>query len=372
MIETGTGAIPVFFDQNNDGLQDLILGNFYRYKETLSKESALVSYRNTGTATEPFFTFVDQNYLNITQQNYGLHTVPAFGDIDGDGDQDLFLGLENGTLVYYPNNAAPGAAANFGTPVLNYTDNLGQVITAGSYCFPQLFDLDNDGLLDLILGKKTGELIYYKNTGTSTSPSFTKINDMLGGIDLSPSTPEGYAAPHFFRWDDTTYLFLGGIDGKLHFYNDIDDNLQSGDIFNVVSDAYRDISVEGYSSFYVNDIDNDGRLDLFVGGDLGGIMHFEHDPNSVLSVKEKELQPSAVSIFPNPSEAIFHISIDSDNKERWEFQVYDMMGRVVISNGEILDNTAKIDMYVFPTGLYHVVLRNSASGAVVSKKLIRK
>lgn len=366
MIEAGTGSIPVFFDQNGDGKEDLIIGSFYRYKEPLLKESALVSYRNTGTLTQPFFTFVDQNYLNILSQNFGLRSVPAFGDIDGDGDKDLFLGLENGTVVFYQNTAAPGAPASFAAPVLNYTDAAGTVISAGSYCFPQLFDLDLDGLLDLILGKKTGELMYYKNIGTAAVPSFSLINSMLGGIDISPTTPEGYAAPHFFRWNDTTNLFLGSVDGALHFYNGIDGNLQPGETFSLVSDAYRGISVEGYSAFYVNDIDNDGRLNLFVGGDLGGLMHFEHDPNSVLAVETISKPETNVAVYPNPSGGVFHISIEGNSLD-WTLQVFDMTGRKL----QLKTETSKVDLSAYGNGIYHLILHNKSTGEVISRKMVK-
>jgi len=369
MIEHGTGSIPVFFDRDNDGTEDLILGNFYRYKEVQAKESALAYYRNTGTETAPFFSFVDQNYLGITTENYGLRTVPTFGDIDNDGDKDLFLGLENGTLVYRENTAAPNAPAVFGTPVLNYTDHLGQVMTANSYCFPQLFDLNRDGLLDLLLGRKTGEIVYYQNTGTPTAPSFTLITSLLGGVDLSTTTSDLYAAPHFFRHADTTYLFLGGNDGKLHFYDQIDGNLAEGDTFHLVSPAYLGIDVEGYSAFWVNDIDHDGRLNLFIGGDLGGIMHFEHDPNSTLSLP-KASSRIPLSVFPNPAAGIFQVAIDVAEPADWTLEVYDPLGRSILQ--EIIQSQlSTIDLQQASQGIYHLVIRNSKTGQQESRKLVR-
>ena len=153
MIEHGTGSIPVFSDLNEDGLEDLFVANFYQYKPVLDKESTIAYYRNTGSPATPEFTIIDNDFLNLSSESYGLRSVPCFGDIDGDGDDDLLLGLENGTLVFYENFSV-GAGAVFGAGITNYQDNTGTTINSGGYAHPQLFDLNSDGLLDLIIGKK--------------------------------------------------------------------------------------------------------------------------------------------------------------------------------------------------------------------------
>jgi hypothetical protein len=328
MIDVGTGAIPVFVDQNGDGKEDLLVSQFYRYKETFSRESAFNLFRNTGTVNEPFLTFVDQNYLNMSNSGYGLRIVPAFGDLDNDGDQDMILGLENGTIVYRTNTAGAGNPLAFGAPVSNFTDSNGDVISAGSYCFPQLFDLDNDGKLDLILGKKTGELMYYQNTGTLQNPAFTLVNPTLGEIDIATLTPDGYAAPHFFRHNDTTRLFLGGFDGKIRYYEGIDGNLEPADTFQLISDFFRGIEVEAYSSCWVNDMDNDGKYNLFVGGDLGGVFSLEHDANSTLSTNELTHE-EGYFLYPNPARS--NITLAKENKQQIvkSVELFDLHGRSI-------------------------------------------
>lgn len=327
MIDVGTGAIPVFVDQNGDGKEDLLVTQFYRYKESFSRECAFNLFRNTGTISVPFLTFVEQNYLNMTANSYGLRIVPTFGDMDNDGDLDMFLGLENGTIIYQENTAGSGNSLAFGAPVLNYQDSEGQVMNAGSYCFPQVFDLNNDGKLDLILGKKTGELMYYQNVGTLENPSFTLINPKLGEIDVATLTPDGYAAPHFFRYQDTTRLFLGSFDGKIRFYDDIDGNLNPTDTFHLISDFYKGINVEAYSSCWVNDIDNDGKLNLFVGGDLGGIFSLEHDPLSNLSLEEK-IEDDFFQLFPNPANEQVTIALKFPTTLK-QIELIDLHGRII-------------------------------------------
>ena len=133
MIDKGSGSIPIFWDFDQDGLEDLFISNFYRYKPVAQKEGAIAYYKNTGTSTSPHFTFINDDFLNLSQVNYNLRFTPTFGDLDDDGDKDLLLGLENGTMTYYENLNSP--SLQFATPIQNYTDFSGTTINAGSYNF---------------------------------------------------------------------------------------------------------------------------------------------------------------------------------------------------------------------------------------------
>jgi hypothetical protein len=367
MIEVGTGSIPVLFDQNNDGKEDLIISNFYRYVEPLSKESSFVSFRNTGSLDNPEFTLHDFNYLNLSQQGLGLRMVPTFGDIDGDGDKDLFIGLENGTLVFYENIASPGSPASFFSPMINYADENGAIISTNSYCFPQLFDLNNDGLLDLILGKRTGEIMYYQNVGTSQNPSFSLVTNKLGNINVAEFFSNGYAAPHFFKHNDTLHLFVGAYNGKLHYYNQIEGNISDGQEFNLVSDNFLNIGVEGYSSFFVNDVDNDGFLNLFVGGDLGGIMHFEHNPNSSVWVNETKMIEN-IEVYPNPSSESFKLKVSENLISKANFNIVNLQGKSILQK-QILD--AETSFEVSENGIYFLILYSDNQESIGVKKLIK-
>jgi hypothetical protein len=54
-----------------------------------------------------------------------------------------------------------------------------------------------------------------------------------------------------------------------------------------------------FSAVAVDDIDNDGRLDLYVGQDLGGIFRLEHEVGSNLS--QTELVDPTITLYPNPT-----------------------------------------------------------------------
>lgn len=366
MIEEGTGSVPIFFDFNEDGLKDLIVACFYQYKPVLDKESVVAYYKNTGTANEPIYTFIDNDVFNFSMESYGLRSIPSFGDLDNDGDEDMLLGVENGTLVYFENNST-GSGADFGPGAINYTDNLGSVINAGGYSHPQIFDLNNDGLLDLILGKRSGEIIYYENIGTASYPLFELRNAMLGGIDVSTTTPDGYSAPHFFRFNNETHLFLGCVDGNMLYYTGIDGNLDSGEVFTLESNDFLGINVEAYSAFWTDDVDNNGRLDLFVGQDLGGIYHFEVNPNSSASVNETSAS-ALIAVYPNPVGKSLTIAINNATAE--SYQISDLNGHVLAA-GNMQSNSTQVNTSDFASGFYLIQVRLT-NGQFCVKKIVKE
>ena len=356
MIEHGTGSIPIIADIDNDGLEDLLVANYFSYKPTLSKDSKIAFYKNSGTATNPVFTFVDNDFINLSQANLGLRLVPTFGDLNADGKKDILLGLENGTICFLKNTST-GSNPTFENPILNYTDYLGQPITVGQYAAPQLVDLNKDGLLDLVIGNKTGELKYYENIGTSAIPSFELMNSFVGGVDVSStSSPDGYAVPHFFDYQDTTYLMVGSIDGTLHFYDSIQNNLNIGSVFSLKSSDLLNLSsnIGAYGSCSVKDIDNDGNLDLFIGQDLGGVFHMEHDANSSVGIEENTFIQQDFFLFPNPTTGIFNLRtsifpleillFSSDGKE---------LNKFLISS-----STTQLDITMLSNGIYFLKADN--------------
>jgi hypothetical protein len=363
MIEHGTASSPQIVDLNNDGLQDLIVSNFYAYKATNMKESRLAYYQNTGSLTSPKFTQVDVNFLNLAQSNLGLRLFPTFGDLNGDGKVDMLLGLENGSLAYYQNTTT-GSNPTFAAPMLNYTDQSGTVISAGQYASPQLFDLNNDGKLDLILGKKTGELMYFVNTGTVSNPSFALSNSALGLVDTDSLTPDGYSVPHFFRFQDTTYLFLGAHDGALYFYDSIDGALNSGLAFHERSADFLGLkaAIGAYSSCFITDIDQDNHLDMFVGQDLGGIFRLEDEPGSHLSITD--IAPLEFQVYPNPSSS--ELFIVSEHPLGLA-DVFSMDGRWICT-WNVQSNMQEFSVAHLHAGMY--VIQSRANGT--SRKFIKQ
>ncbi|MCT4560599.1 MAG: T9SS type A sorting domain-containing protein [Crocinitomicaceae bacterium] len=357
MIEVGTASVPVFFDHNNDGKEDLVIANYFHYQSGGNKKSSLTVYRNTSVGANQEFTYIENDYLNLGQENLGIHLMPTFADLTGDGKKEMLLALENGEFRLYTNTSSSGNAT-FSAPSGPLQNNSGQTINHGTFPNAQLFDLNKDGRIDLIIGKRSGELIYYENTGTTNSPVFTLKNDHLGNVDVSNLFPDGFPVPHFFTKDDTTYLFCGSLEGGLRFYKNIDGHLDSDSSFTLWSHQFLGLDIKGYSSFYVNDIDQDGLLDLWCGMDLGGIYHYEVDPNSNSSLQENEALN--FTVFPNPNSGIFYVL--SEKSAQLDFELYDLQGQQVAIDVYTNGHQKVISLQKNVSGLYLLNVTDSISG----------
>jgi hypothetical protein len=352
MIEHGTGSIPVLTDINNDGLIDLFVANFFSYKPTLMKESRIAYYKNTGTNTNPTYTFIDNDFINLSQSGLGLRMAPTFGDLNNDGKKDILLGLENGTICYFQNTTS-GATPTFSAPVVNYQDNLGQVINVGQYASPQLFDLNKDGKLDLLIGKKTGELVYYENIGSLAQPIFKLTNSNLGNVDVSNTTsPDGFSVPFFFTHLDTTYLLVGSLEGPIHFYDSIEQNLTPGSSFRTISSNFlnQGKNIGGYSACALADLDDDSNLDLFIGQDLGGLFYLENDSLSNLGLNNAIQILPEINIYPNPANDKITI-ISSTYLNELDILIYTSTGKL-IDTKKVEQNKTDLSIRELTPGMY--------------------
>ena len=223
MIEVGEVSFPVFFDADNDGLQDLIIGNYGYYSANGNYQSNLSYYRNTGTASNPAFQLVTRDYSGV--QSLGIKSlVPTFGDIDGDDVSEMIIGDSNGVLHLFENNAQPNQSASFVFSVANYAG-----IDVGLNATPQLFDVNGDTLLDLIIGERNGNLNYYENTGSSSNPVFTLVSEDFGGVDVRKAGFNiGYSAPFMFKLNNALQLFVGSESGDIHQYINIEETMDAG------------------------------------------------------------------------------------------------------------------------------------------------
>ena len=237
--------------------------------------------------------------------------------------------------------------------------NVADVVTLVSYILDDTVnensDLNQDGLLDLLIGDRVGAITYFENIGTALSPSFQLINSNLGDVDVSSlQSSNGYAIPNFFNHNNTTYLMVGSHDGYIHFYDSLAANFGIGQSFNNRSSQFLGINVGAYSAPYINDIDSDGNLDLFLGQDLGGVFHLEHDSLSTLSIEYLD-ESENIHLYPNPCGDKIILDVLKPIEGSSYAHIYDYEGRllksVLIFIGENEINTQNLQkgLYIIKT-----------------------
>ena len=142
---------PALADLDGDGDLDALVGT----------RVGVVAFENTGSRSSPVWT--RNPAWDVTGLTTNRFYSPALADLDGDGKVDLMLGWLMGTVMGYQNTGT--AAAPVWTPKPEW-----DVADVGSYSVPALADLNGDGLLDLVVGEASGDLIAYRNTGGSAAP----------------------------------------------------------------------------------------------------------------------------------------------------------------------------------------------------------
>ena len=330
MIEVGEGAYPVLFDYDNDGLLDLFVGN-YGYYNVAGFEHKLAQFKNIGTPSTPKFELITRDYNNYS--TIGITNIaPAFGDLDGDGDKDMIIGAYDGRLHYFQNIAPAGATANFVLTAANLKNSNNRVIDVGDFAAPQIYDIDGDGMNDVVIGSKNGKLAYFHHTGspTSTVPALDSMTYFFGHVKVNqPGYSTGWCHPYIFKQSGQTTIIAGTQLGYLRVYNHIDGNLTG--TFALVDSTLMGAREGDRTTPTGADLNNDGFIDLIVGNYSGGLSFFKGTATVSTSDDLGELPSWNMDAYPNPANATVTIRINTDKNSAYKIELYNVMGQLIFS-----------------------------------------
>lgn len=331
-IDMGLDFNPAFMDLDGDGLKDMVVGNKLFAIENSATYAYLAYYKNTSTPGNISFELKDNDFLSRKQFGSAQHGYkPTFCDIDNNGFIDLLIGTERGFLLHYESSTPSTEEANF----VFKSDSFFHV-KVPSRAAPTVYDVDRDGLLDLLIGDKNGNFTFFKNIGTSTAPNF------VGNFQLAPNKykfgkfstkgagdTEGDATPGILTINGKDLLVSGSQKGKIFLLSEM-----NGDTSIALQelDSWSDEIYTGRQNVPVfTDLDNDGFIDLVNGNIRGGMTIFNTTIRTDGSVKTNVLAPRlSINIYPNPTKLNSIINISSNESIRY-IDVFDMNGRKILS-----------------------------------------
>ena len=368
MIDLGENASPVFADIDGDGDQDLLVGNAGIRGET-GYRASINLFENKGNST---FELLNLDYLNIAKNQQLFEIKPFISDLNGDGVDDFgfisnsFTGVN---IRYFPNRAAKGKAFDLRVAEAVILPEVKYLSNGDS---PLFFDLNKDGLKDLLLGKGSGRLEFHKNTGTKEKPIYTLDNEELGGISSDYTIGSLSLTAADLNGDGKEELITGGRDGYLRIYkNVIDQNpkkfmADSSQIFDDFNDKYSKIQIAGGLSVGVANLDNDYVPDILVGTNAGGLKVLKNTSKFIITATE---EPINSLIYPNPTNRYLYIK----NLYNADYEIVNSMGIKVLSQKNQKPNQEVIfDLGLQNDGIYFLKIMAEGKETQVNKVVLRK
>ncbi len=359
MVDVGDRSFPVFFDYNYDGLTDLVIGN-KGYYDNGEFDAMLALFENTGSADSPAFTLITRDFAGLSI--YPFNSIcPSFADLDNDGDEDMIIGEEEGPIHYFKNTAGAGGPAEF---ILFAGNFLG--IDPGQNSTPELFDINEDGLTDLILGEKNGNLNYYENTGSAEEPIFTLQNEFWGNVDVRIiGSLTGHSVPELIKRDGQYELYVGCEDGTIFQY---DPTIDFTGAFTKITSTFNATDEGSFSSVRLFDLNGDAIDEMMTGNERGGITLYR-DASTVSIDHEPDINVD-LFVYPNPAQTV--LTIESLQLKYFDrIIIYDLSGRVISSYTINGTNQIQIQIGQFANGLYIIECLQSESGENFKTKFIK-
>lgn len=250
-LDVGSESVVALGDVNGDGGTDALVANKI---DPERGETSLV-FRFLQSSSSGSTAFRKSEPLDLPD---AYHYAPALGDLTGDGFADLVLGTWKGQLSYRENRGN----GTFGTSSGSLEE-----IPNGSNAAPALGDLTGNGLLDLVVGNSRGTMYLYRNRGTSSEPDFSGEPQVIAETDAR-SAPALYDVDDDGRLD----LLVGTKDDLLLYRNEGTDGSPS------FSESPASIELDGLPRLATpafGDLNRDGRAELVVGGQRGGLVLFQ-------------------------------------------------------------------------------------------------
>ena len=379
MIYTGTMSAPLFFDYNNDGLTDLLIGTSGRSIDGIQIDPRMILYENTGSEVLPEFTIVNNDYLGMSEfSTTSRHFAPSIGDIDGDSDLDMVIGDETGRLYVVLNASSQADRFSWTSPQY---DPWG--IKVSAWAKPLIIDWNNDGLGDLILGEQNfnssngvlGSLNYFQNQGGPRNPIFNPDetmapnNPVFGEVyTKQPGFINNFSAPAILDIGNRDLLAVGTERGNLFLYDSL--GRDEGAVFVEVNAFLGNVREGAIGAPTFADIDNDQLLEMAIGTRRGGIAIYETDIKVDFGSTNNtpQINSTYIELSPNPVAQELQIEFQGVVCNSCLLQVWSVAGQLM-SEFQLSSSKTTLDVAGLSNGLYFV--RAFLDEGIITQKFVK-
>jgi uncharacterized protein (DUF2141 family) len=275
--DVGSNSNPALGDLDGDGDLDLVAGH---------STGAFAVFENTVSATSPVFAALTGGANPLSGLSVTLRSAPALGDFDSDGDLDLASGRDDGGFAAFRHLGSrliPQIVAE--TPLTG--------LSAGVLSVPALGDLDGDGDLDLVSGERFGRFLYFRNTGSAINAAFVAVTGSANPLDGKDAGD--YSAPALGDLDGDGDLDLVSGERYGQFFYFRNTGNATTPAFVAVTGAanpFDGLSVGSWSSPSLGDLDGDGELDLISGRANGTFHYFRNTGNATTPTYLEQTGPA--------------------------------------------------------------------------------
>ncbi len=331
-IEVGENASPLFFDVDQDGDLDLLIGNAL---------GQLYLFERSGQQ----LNFKSNDFGALKSLNPGYELRILFADWNHDGEKELCAVSQSlfGPGVYW----------------YDFNAKQWQKLTQGDLLPNDQFlsmDVDLDGRLDNLILHRSGQVDLVNVHKVGGTLQIQKIKEDWGGL-LS----KGLLFQSFVVFDElgTGQLTLLGINKEGFLKKAL---LENGEWKEVTVDLALQNRFGKNVQMSVSDFSNDGKIDLILGTSGGGLMLFENlNQSSVFQSQDKPFL-----IWPNPIENDFFVR----SSVKGILKVIDIHGKILFEKADFPKNESiKVEWNNQFKGMYFVQLVTE-NGKVSSEKII--
>ncbi len=222
----------------------------------------------------------------------------AFLDTDNDSDLDVYVGSKFGNIIYYENNVGSFTLDNVDNKFANYLGGPSNVYLTAA-------DLTNDGKTDVILGDGNG-YFHYHDGAAALAEVDSKTSPLANGFFLH----NDFNQVDFIDLDgdnDEDALIVILRDSLLYLKND-----GSGNFSNASNAAFAAVQNVGNVAF--TDLDGDNDQDLFVGND-GEVEYYRNDNGTFVAATPAGNPFAGISSGHTDVASISFYDIDGDGDE---------------------------------------------------------